>query len=267
MTLNLALQLAISGAAALAVMMFVIWLLSVWRNNAGFVDVGWALGLVILAVWYAWQGPGYGPRKWLMTAMVAFWGLRLALHLVRRIASEPEDGRYQQLRREWAGKNVNLRFLFFFELQAVLDVVLSLPMLLAAMNPGPQLSLLEYAGAALWLVAVAGETAADAQLTAFKRDPKNRGRVCQAGLWRYSRHPNYFFEWFIWVAWLVYALASPWGWTSVICPALMLFFLFRVTGIPATEAQALRSRGDEYARYQRTTSAFVPWFPKSQPVS
>ena len=96
-------------------MMFFIWWLSVRRNNGGFVDVGWSLGLVILAVWYAWQGPGFAPRRWLMAGMVAFWGLRLAVHLIRRIAAEPEDGRYQQLRREWAGKNVNLRFLFFFE--------------------------------------------------------------------------------------------------------------------------------------------------------
>ena len=215
----------------------------------------------------AWAGtygavPGCPPELAAGAKLNVVWGNNATvtnLHLVRRIASEPEDGRYQALRREWAGKNVNLRFLFFFELQAVLDVVLSLPMLLVAMNPAPQLSWLEYAGAALWLVAVIGESLADAQLAAFKRDARNRGRVCQAGLWRYSRHPNYFFEWFVWVAWLVYALASPWGWTSVICPALMLFFLFRVTGIPATEAQALRSRGEEYRRYQETTSAFVPW--------
>jgi steroid 5-alpha reductase family enzyme len=263
--LSLGLQLALSGAAALAVMMFVIWLVSVRLNNAGIVDVGWSLGLVILSVWYAWQGPGFPARKWIMAAMVAFWGIRLALHLIRRIASEPEDGRYQQLRRDWAGKNINLRFLFFFEFQALLDVFLSLPMLLAALNPAPELSLLEYAGVALWLVAVIGESVADAQLATFKRSPANLGRVCHVGMWRYSRHPNYFFEWFIWVAWLVYALASPWGWVSIVCPALMLFFLFRVTGIPATEAQALRSRGDEYAQYQRTTSAFVPWFTKSQP--
>jgi len=259
-----AFQLAGVGAAVLALMMFVIWLVSVRLNNAGFVDVGWSLGLVLLAVWSAWQGPGFAPRRWIMAGMVTFWGLRLALHLIRRIVSEPEDGRYQQLRREWQGKNINLRFLLFFEFQALLDVLLSLPMLLAALNPAPQLSALEYAGVALWLVAVIGESISDAQLAAFKRDPGNRGRVCQQGLWRYSRHPNYFFEWFIWVAWMVYALASPWGWPSVVCPALMLFFLFRLTGIPATEAQALRSRGDEYARYQQTTSAFVPWFPKSQ---
>ena len=265
--LTMALQLVAIGSAMLVVLMVLTWLTSERLQNAGLVDVSWSLGLVILALWYAWHGPGWMVRKWLMAAMVAFWGIRLATHLLRRITSEPEDGRYQQLRREWQGKNASLRFLFFFEFQALLDVVLSLPMLVAALNPTPQLSALESAAVGLWLVAVIGETVADAQLAAFKRDRANRGRVCQQGLWRYSRHPNYFFEWFIWVAWMIYALASPWGWVSVICPALMLFFLYRVTGIPATEAQSLRSRGEEYARYQRTTSAFVPWFRKSQAVS
>jgi steroid 5-alpha reductase family enzyme len=251
------------GTAALFIMMLVLWLISMRIHNAGIVDVGWSLGLVVLAVWYAIQGPGFPARRWIMAAMVACWGLRLASHLIQRISHEPEDGRYQQLRKDWQGSNVNLRFLFFFEFQALLDVLLSLPMLLAALNPAPQLGLLEYLGVALWLIAVIGESIADAQLAAFKRDPANRGHVCQSGLWNYSRHPNYFFEWFVWIAWAAYALASPWGWLALVCPALMFFFLFRLTGIPATEAQALRSRGAEYAAYQQTTSAFVPWFKKS----
>lgn len=261
--LTTALFMAGIGALALVVMMFLIWLLSIRVENAGLVDVGWAFGLVILAAWYAWEGPGFARRKWVMAGMVAFWGVRLTIHLIQRIAREPEDGRYQQLRRNWEGKNVNFRFLFFFEFQALLDVLLSVPMLIVAVNVNRQLTMLEYIGLALWLMAVIGESIADAQLAAFKRDPANRGHVCELGLWNYSRHPNYFFEWFVWVAWAVYALASPWGWLSLACPALMFFFLFRVTGIPQTEAQALRSRGQEYARYQRTTSALIPWFKKS----
>jgi len=251
------------GAVALLLMMFLVWLISMRINNAGLVDVGWALGLVLLAAWYAWQGPGFPARKWILAVMVVAWGLRLAIHLVRRIAREPEDGRYQQLRHEWQGSNVKLRFLLFFEAQALLDILLSLPILIAAINSAPQLKVLEYAGVGLWLVAVIGESIVDAQLAAFRREPSNRGHVCQRGLWNYSRHPNYFFEWFAWVAWAIYAMASPFGWLALICPSLMLFFLFRVTGIPVTEAQALRSRGHEYARYQRTTSIFVPWFKKS----
>jgi steroid 5-alpha reductase family enzyme len=261
-----ALQMAAIGGAVLLLMMFLMWLVSVRIKNAGIVDVGWAMGLVLLAIWYAWRGPGYPARKWTLSAMVVLWGLRLASHLVQRIAREPEDGRYQQIRRDWQGGNVDLRFFFFFEGQAVLDILLSMPMLIAAVNPAPHLKALEYLGIMLSLAAVIGESVADRQLAAFKHDPANRGHVCQRGLWNYSRHPNYFFEWFVWVAWIVYALASPWGWLALICPMLMLFFLLRVTGIPATEAQSLRSRGQEYARYQQTTSAFVPWFKKSSVV-
>jgi steroid 5-alpha reductase family enzyme len=104
---------------------------------------------------------------------------------------------------------------------------------------------------------------ADSQLQSFKSNPANRSATCRVGLWRYSRHPNYFFEWLIWVAFAVFAMGSPYGYVAAFAPLLMLFFLFRVTGIPATEAQALRSKGDDYRQYQRTTSAFVPWFPRS----
>ena len=113
------------------------------------------------------------------------------------------------------------------------------------------------------MVAVAGEALADRQLAAFQADPGSRGGTCRAGLWPYSRHPNYFFEWLTWVAYAAFALPSPWGWTFVCAPLLMLFLRFRVTGIPMAEEQALRSRGDDYREYQRTTSAFFPWFPKA----
>jgi steroid 5-alpha reductase family enzyme len=114
------------------------------------------------------------------------------------------------------------------------------------------------------LVAVAGEAIADAQLASFKRNPGDEGRVCDTGLWRYSRHPNYFFEWLVWVAYFVFALASPWGWIAAIGPASILFLLLRITGIPLTEQQAVRSKGDAYRRYQQTTSAFVPWRRKAE---
>ena len=115
---------------------------------------------------------------------------------------------------------------------------------------------------ALWFVAVAGEALADAQLAAFKRNPANRGGVCAVGLWRYSRHPNYFFECLIWVSYALFAFGSPGGWLALIGPAAILYLLLRVTGIPLTEEQSLRSRGEAYRRYQETTSAFLPWFPK-----
>jgi steroid 5-alpha reductase family enzyme len=137
--------------------------------------------------------------------------------------------------------------------------------LVAAFNTRPHLSTLEILATGLWAAALAGESTADRQLARFKATPGSNGLTCRDGLWRYSRHPNYFFEWLIWVAYALFALSAPWGPLALASPALMLFLLFRVTGIPATEAQAVRTRGDDYRRYQATTSVFVPWFPKVAP--
>ncbi len=255
--------LVMVGAGTVFAFMFVLWLIHLRIRNAGIVDIGWAASLAMLAIIYASLGHGYPPRKWLIAGMACGWGLRLAWHLYRRVVGHPEEGRYAQLRKDWGRSgNIGIKFLIFFGFQALLDVILSLPFLLAAVNPLSRISPLEYAGVAIWLIAVVGEAIADAQLAAFKRSEANRGKVCDVGLWNYSRHPNYFFEWFVWVAWATFALASPFGWLALICPALMLYFLYRITGIPATEAQALRSRGKAYRRYQQTTSAFVPWFKK-----
>lgn len=260
--LSTAFHLALPGATLVLSMMFLLWLVHLRIGNASIVDPGWAFGLPLLAVTYALLGPGYSWRRWLIAGMAVIWGVRLGAYLLLRIVGKPEEGRYQELRRQWKS-HLALKFLVFFEFQALLDLLLSLPFLLATLNPEPALSPLEYAGFAIWLVALAGEVFADAQLAAFKHDPASRGQVCQSGLWNYSRHPNYFFEWLIWVAWALYALASPYGWTALLCPLLMFYFLFRVTGIPATEAQAIRSKGEAYRHYQQTTSAFVPWFKKS----
>jgi steroid 5-alpha reductase family enzyme len=262
--LALATHLALTGAALVMAMMFVLWLIHLLIRNAAIVDVGWAAGLGILALDYAAFGPGYSARRWAIAAMAGFWGLRLAVYLLfARVAGHPEEGRYLQLRREWKN-NLALRFLFFFEFQALLDVVLSLPFLLACLDTRAPLGFLEKFAAGLWLVSMIAEAVADQQLNAFKKKPENQGKTCRDGLWKYSRHPNYFFEWLIWVAYAVFALASPWGWVGLISPALILYFLLGATGIPATEAQALRSRGNEYRAYQRTTNSFVPWFPKKE---
>lgn len=247
----------------MALLMLILWLVHLPLKNAGLVDVGWVLGVPLCGLIFAVLGDGQIARRVVIALMTVLWGARLGGYLLVRILGKPEDARYAQLRRTWSG-NVPLKFLGFFELQALLAVVFALPVLAASLNSAPRLSWLEYLGAALWIVAVAGEGVADRQLQRFKSDPGNRGRLCRAGLWNYSRHPNYFFEFLVWVAFAVFALASPWGWIAFACPVLMLFFLFKVTGIPATEAQALRSKGEVYRNYQRTTSAFIPWFPRKE---
>ncbi len=251
------------GTAGTAALMFILWLIHFPMRNAAIVDFGWAAGLALLGGFYAIFAGGLPLRAALIGGMSVVWGLRLAFHLLfDRIVGHPEEGRYQELRREWK-TNLGAKFLAFYLFQGLLDVALSAPFLLAARNPAPELSSVEIAAAVLWLAAVFGETLADRQLAAFKARPGTKGRTCQDGLWRYSRHPNYFFEWLIWVAFALFAVTSPYGYIGLISPVLILYFLMRVTGIPATEAQALRSRGDQYREYQRTTSAFIPWFPKA----
>jgi steroid 5-alpha reductase family enzyme len=246
-----------------AAVMLALWVWYRFHRNAGIVDVGWSVSLPLMTVLYASMGDGQAWRRWLIAAMFCLWGGRLAVYLLRdRVVGRDEDKRYADLRAR-RSPAVALDFFLFFQAQALLAVVLSLPALIAAVNGEPRVSPLEIVAVLLWAAALAGESLADRQLERFKARPSSRGRTCREGLWRYSRHPNYFFEWLIWVAYALFALASPWGAVALLCPALMLYLLFRVTGIPATEAQAIRSKGDDYRRYQATTSVFVPWFPWS----
>ena len=244
-----------------------------WRNY-GIVDVVWSGGFALIALLglaLSWGSPnaGSGARfpGALLAGMVVIWSLRLAVHLGIRVASHHpvEDVRYAQLRREW-GDAASRRMFGFYQLQGVLQAVLATPFLIvfaASGTPGASLGVLEGLGFALWLTGIVGESIADRQLARFRTDPSNRGRVCQAGLWNWSRHPNYFFEWLVWVGYAVFALGSPWGWAGLLAPLLMGHFLVNVTGIPMTEALSVKSKGDAYREYQRIPSAFIPWFKRA----
>jgi steroid 5-alpha reductase family enzyme len=233
------------------------WAVCVRVRNYGFLDVLWSYGLVVLVPYYAWTSRGDPVRKVVFAGLALVWSLRLGTHILRRVWRHhpQEDARYRSFRAKWPRP---VMFLGFFELQAVLITVLSVPFLLACANPDPALHPLEIAGLALSLLAVGGEAMADAQLDHFKAGVGRAGGICETGWWRYSRHPNYFFESLVWWGFFLAACGSPWGWTTVFCPLLMLYFLFWVTGIPLTEEFALKSKGDAYREYQRTTSAFVP---------
>jgi steroid 5-alpha reductase family enzyme len=258
------------GLGLMIALMTVLWAVHLRLRNAAVVDVGWAAGLGLLALLYSALGAAPLPRRLLLAAIAGLWAFRLAWDLYRdRVANgTPEEGRYVYLRNHW-GENASRYFLFFFLGQGVLNIVLAAPFLITAFSTGPLAGWREWAPVGLWLLAVGGESLADTQLKAFKADPAGKGKTCRRGLWNFSRHPNYFCEWLIWCAyaWLASAavfaggaiLPALFAWIS---PAIILFLLLKVSGIPPTEKQALRSRGAEYARYQSEVSAFFPWFPR-----
>jgi steroid 5-alpha reductase family enzyme len=250
------------GAGGASLMMAALWAVQVWIGDATHVDVAWAYGIGAVGIFYAAVAEGDTAHRALVGTLVGLWSARLGTYLVvNRLLGKPEDGRYRALREKW-GARANRRFFVFFQAQAFFILIFSVPLVLAAYNGSDGLEPLEIAGAVLWTVALAGEVTADVQLARWRANPVNRGKTCRAGLWRVSRHPNYFFEWLIWIAFALIASAAPWGWLGFMTPAFLLALLFRVTGIPATEEQNLRSRGDDYRRYQRETPVFVPWFPK-----
>lgn len=234
------------------------WWAGVRANNAGHADVIWAWGLTASALFYLAQGDGALLPRLLAGALILVWGWRLGLHIHRRVQSEPEDGRYQAMRAK-LGARANGFFLLFFLMQGLLAWVFSLPHWVISQHQGEVSHPWVWAGFALGVVALMGEARADRQLAQWRQNPANKGRTCRQGLWRYSRHPNYFFEWLHWFSYPMIAMgasAAVWLWLA---PVAMFLFLWFITGIPYTEMQAIKSRGDDYREYQRTTSAFFPW--------
>jgi steroid 5-alpha reductase family enzyme len=250
------------GWGAAATILLVLYLRQRRTGDATAVDAGWGVSVALLAVLDGVLGPGDVSHRVLIALLAGVENLRVALLVARRHGGG-EDGRYAELRRRWRARGREQPiFAIFYQAQALLAAVLSLPFLFAAFNAHDGLEPLEWAGAALWLVAVAFEWTADFQLSRHKANPANRGKTMRSGLWRYSRHPNYFFQSLTWVAYALIATAAPWGWAGWVAPLLIYYLVLFVTGIPPAEEQTLRSRGEDFRRYQRETSAFVPWFPR-----
>ncbi|MEO0477301.1 MAG: DUF1295 domain-containing protein [Planctomycetota bacterium] len=248
------------GAAAIA--MAVVWFVCHRIHNAGYVDVAWAFFIGVGVLIAALTLDGMFQRRVWVAILGVVWAWRLAWHLLKRLKGKEEDGRYAHMRRHFGGK-APLAFFVFFQMQAVFVVLFLTPMIAAIVIEGP-LNWRLPLGIAIWLTAIGGEWLADKQLADFKADPDNAGQVCKQGLWRYSRHPNYFFEWVHWFAYLAIGatFATSIGYAAVAGPVVMLVFLVFVTGIPYTEMRAVQSKGEAYKQYQRETSAFIPWFPR-----
>jgi steroid 5-alpha reductase family enzyme len=261
----------IAAATLLSAIMAGAWALQRATGNSGWVDAVWSFGLgvagLVLALVPGIEAPSV--RQIVVAVLIALWSLRLGLYIAQRSRHGPEDARYAALRREW-GTEFEKRLFIFLQIQAAAAALLGLSMMLAAHNPAPWPRFLDFAGIAVLIAAVAGEGLADEQLRRFKANPANKGRVCDAGLWAWSRHPNYFFEWLGWVAYPLLAIDLSggwyWGWLAVSGPAFMYWLLVYVSGIPLLEKQMLQARGAAYTAYQARVSPFFPLPPKGSPL-
>jgi steroid 5-alpha reductase family enzyme len=252
----------IFGWVLMALVMLVAWERQRRTKNANAVDALWALGFSIVALTSFFRFPvEVWLRGALVTSLITLWSLRLSLYLfIKRVwGKDNEDSRYQNLRNHhgWSQK----KFFVFYQAQALLVVALSIPVLISMHAPHDELRLLDVLGLVVGLVAMAGESLSDWQLSRFLSDKRNHKKTCQSGLWRYSRHPNYFFEWLHWWAYVAIGIAAPLGLLTLIGPALMLWFLLKLTGVGPAERSSLQTRSD-YAGYQKSTSMFIPWLPK-----
>lgn len=259
------LELLIYGQTLASLVMFAGWLVALKIGNTSYVDVLWAYGVGILGFTYLYfSNDQTDPtRLILLQFLVVLWSLRLGNHLLGRCLGKAEDPRYAYL-REWMGHRANLGFFLFFQVQAFWIVLFASPFLVLIRNPNP-LATQDFIGLAIWLIGFIGLYVADRQLACFKKAPhRKRADVCETGLWKYSRHPNYFFEWVMWLGYLPMGWSAPEGPWLLTLPVILYLFLTKITGIPFVEARKLEASGEAYASYVQRTSSFFLWFPQNK---
>jgi steroid 5-alpha reductase family enzyme len=249
-----------AAAGAVFVYMTAVFLIALFRKDNSIVDIAWGPGFILVALVTLLLKPGHEARHVLISLLVAVWGIRLATHILMRNRGRGEDFRYAKWRKEWGRWFIPRSFLQVFMLQGIFMLLISLPVVVVNRSKERGLTILDALGAALWLVGFLFEAIGDQQLKTFKQKPESRGRIMTTGLWKYTRHPNYFGEAALWWGVFLVALAVPSGWAAIISPLTISFLLLKVSGIPMLEK---RYQGNvEFAAYARRTSPFFPWFPK-----
>jgi steroid 5-alpha reductase family enzyme len=253
----------LNGLIGASILMILGWVHATKVRNASYVDVLWGIGVGVLGLCYLSTAPSNADtvRLIILKSMISIWTLRYTVHLLRRCLNKPEDARYAYF-RNWMGKNQTWGFFLFFQIQASWIVMFASPFLILANNT-TSIAAIDYAGVTLWVLSFIGLNIADYQLSHFKKQPgRTRKDVCDSGLWKYSRHPNYFFEWLLWCSYILLGWNAVHGTYLWLIPPIFLFFLLKLTGSPFVEARKLESRGENYRKYVETTSSFVPWFRK-----
>lgn len=244
----------------LAGLLLVVWLIYCYSANASIIDIVWALGIAWCGVGYTWLNGELSWRSIIVVFLLGIWALRLSLFLWwTRVKPKHADPRYEDLSQNW--RNKRLGFLLNYQFQGILMALMAIPFYWNTV--ANYWTLPDMLGFVLYIIGLVGETVADYQLYQFKKRTKPKHSVIMnQGLWRYSRHPNYFFEWLIWLAFAILALSVSWGWLAFVSPLLLLAIMLGIT-LPMTEKQALKSKGQAFEQYQNQTSAFIPWPPKT----
>ncbi len=253
-------ELFIQVAVAVFIYFLIFFLVAQVIKNNSIVDMGWGAGFIVVTLVALFSQGTYTERSLLVAALVFIWGGRLSYHIVRRNWGKPEDFRYAKWRKEWGRWLVPRAFFQVFMLQGALMLVIAYPIILINANSTPGLRFLDFLGLLVWLTGFYFEAVGDKQLAQFKQDPANKGHIIKTGLWKYSRHPNYFGEATMWWGIFILALSVPQGWTGIISPLTITGMLLFVSGVPMLEKKYQDNK--EFQAYARVTSKFFPWFPK-----
>ena len=253
--------LFLKGLLVIFILVTLLWLYSVKIKNVSIIDIFWGMGFVIVNAIYGYYSGEYTERQLLLLILVSIWGIRLSAYLGWRNWGQPEDYRYQQFRQDY-GPERYWWFSYFqvFLLQGGLVLIVSLPLLAVHANPSAGLNLLDYFGIGIWCIGFLFEAGGDYQLAKFKANPENKGKVLDHGFWKYTRHPNYFGDATVWIAYALFCVASESYW-PVIGPIIMILLIIKVSGVAMLE-RTLKDTKPQYKEYIRKTSAFIPWFPK-----
>ncbi|MFO7852600.1 MAG: DUF1295 domain-containing protein [Bacteroidota bacterium] len=256
--------LFLQAALLIWILVTLLWILSVMIKNVSIVDIFWGFGFVVVNAFYVSMSGEINPRKILVLTLVTVWGLRLSIYLAFRNIGKGEDFRYQEFRRKY-GSERYWWFSYFqtFLLQGILIMIVSLPLLGISMSNHPgTLNLFDYSGIVVWLIGFSFEAGGDFQLSRFKSNPKNKGKVLNKGFWKYTRHPNYFGDAAVWWAYAIFSVAAGSYW-QIIGSVVMTLLIIKVSGVAMLE-KSLNKKKPQYQEYIQKTSSFFPWFPKKQ---
>lgn len=248
------------SALAIFLYMTIIFGIALVKKDNSIADIAWGFGFILVAALTLFLEKGLTARQVVIAVLVFVWGTRLAVHITARNKGRGEDFRYAEWRRKW-GKSFVLRtYLQVFILQGFFLLVIAYPIILVHYSREEGITVLDIIGTLIWTIGFIFEAAGDFQLLQFKRDPMNKGKIMNRGLWKFTRHPNYFGESVMWWGIFLIALSAKNGWTALVSPVLMTFLLLRVSGVVLLEKKYAGNK--DYAEYARKTSAFIPWFPK-----